>query len=317
MKTADLHADTITMMTGFETLEKNHRMVDIKSLKDADRLIQCFSAFVPTQYFPAAVRNNLSWKYYRHIVHKFNKTAERFSSDLRKIESFSDIQKCLDDGKTGIMLTIEDGGVLGGDIGKLEQAYNDGLRLITLTWNGENDIGFPNSEKTEIMNRGLKPFGYLCIEKMNELGMAIDVSHLSDGGFWAAIRHSKKPIIASHSNARSITNHRRNLTDEMIKAVAHSGGIIGLNFCGSFLTDGENVSRISDMVKHMMHIYSVGGEDVLALGSDFDGIGGKLEIKTPSDTQKLFDALLKAGLPQTALEKAAYKNVLRFFKDII
>lgn len=215
------------------------------------------------------------------------------------------------------MLTIEDGGVLGTDLNKLEQAYKDGVRLITLTWNGENGIGFPNSEKSEIMNRGLKPFGYSCIERMNELGIAIDVSHLSDGGFWSVASKSKKPIIASHSNARSVTSHRRNLTDDMMKAIAKSGGIIGLNFCGSFLTDDGNISAVSDMAKHIFHIYNTAGEDVLALGSDFDGISGKLEIKTPSDTEKLFDYLLKEGMPQTATEKLAYKNALRYFKDTL
>lgn len=317
MKTIDLHADTITKLTHFESLESNRRSVDIKSLKDADRLIQCFSAFVPTQFYPKAFKDVLTWKTYKSIAKKFNAAAGSFSSDVRKIECFSDIEACITDGKIGMMLTIEDGGVIGHDIGKLDEAYNDGVRLITLTWNGENEIGYPNSDNNAVMLRELKPFGIECIERMNELGIAIDVSHLSDGGFKSVAKHSKKPFTASHSNARAITDHRRNLTDEMIKTIAEHGGVIGLNLCGKFLTDDGNISRVRDLVRHTMHIYSVGGEDVLALGSDFDGIGGKLEIKTPSDTYKLFDALKKAGLPQSAIEKMAYKNSLRFFKDVM
>src|SRR5699024_7042079 len=114
----------------------------------------------------------------------------------------------------------------GTSLRRLHEFYDAGVRLITLTWNYENAAGYPNSRDSSVMRKGLKPFGKVLIEEMNDLGMIIDVSHLSDGGFWDVARRSKKPFIASHSNARAVTSHPRNLTDEMIRAIAEKGGVI-------------------------------------------------------------------------------------------
>ena len=142
------------------------------------------------------------------------------------------------------------------------------------------------------MAKGLKPFGFEVVERMNEIGMVIDVSHLSDGGFYDVAKHSKQPFVATHSNCRAIANESRNLTDDMIKILANKGGVMGLNLVPAFL-DASNKSRIEYMVKHIKHIKNVGGIDTVAIGADFDGMGGDFEIDNVGDMTSLFDALVK------------------------
>ena len=161
-----------------------------------------------------------------------------------------------------------------------------------------------------------KPLGIEAVQEMNRLGILVDVSHLSDAGFWDVQKYSKKPFVASHSNARSVTGHPRNLTDEMIRAVAESGGIIGLNFAPDFLGEG-GASRVSDMARHVLHIREKGGSGVLALGSDFDGIGGTLEIGGPDQFVLLWEALRKAGMSETELEGMWYGNGARVLREVL
>lgn len=229
------------------------------------------------------------------------------------------LHKANQEHKVGLFLTIEDGRSVRGRLDRLKHYYDMGVRLIGLTWNGENCFGFPNSFEGDVMSRGLKPFGKDAVCAMNDMGMLIDVSHLSDGGFWDVEKLSEKPFVASHSNARALSAHPRNLNDDQIRALAKKGGVMGLNFCPPFL--GENIgcthSQVGDMVRHITHILNVGGEDVLALGTDFDGIGGQLEISQPNQMILLWDALKKAGLSEAQLEKMAYQNVLRVIKDTL
>src|SRR5699024_2775635 len=161
---------------------------------------------------------------------------------------------------------------------------------------------------------GLKTFGKDAIEYMNHLGMIIDVSHLSDGGFYDVAKISKKPFIASHSNSRTLSPHQRNMTDEMIKILAEKGGVMGLNFAPQFLNEDISIrdSKIELMVKHLNYMKNIGGEDVIALGSDFDGIGGNLELDSSDKMYLLFDALRVDGWSERLIEKLAYKNALRF-----
>ena len=189
------------------------------------------------------------------------------------------------------------------------------MRLLTLSWNYPNEIGYPNCKK-QYQIQGLTEFGQQVVHEMNELGMIIDVSHLSDQGFYDVANLSKKPFIASHSNARAILDHGRNLTDDMIRQLAEKGGIMGINFYGSFLNpSGE--SKVDDMVAHMKHIYNIGGIDVLAIGTDFDGIECSLEIANIGEIHKLMDALMKSGFTAAEIDKIFYKNSLRVMQECL
>lgn len=185
-----------------------------------------------------------------------------------------------------------------------------------MTWNYENCIGYPNSLDNDVMRKGLKHFGFEVVERMNELGMIIDVSHLSDGGFFDVIKHTRRPVIASHSNAREITRVPRNMTDEMMHILADKGGIMGLNFHPYFLGK-DNVSKIEHMIKHIKHIKNKAGIDTVALGSDFDGIEGKLEISNIGEIKKLIIELENSGFNQDEIEKICYVNAQRIIVECL
>ncbi|MDO4650655.1 MAG: membrane dipeptidase [Eubacteriales bacterium] len=311
----DFHADTITELEVQETLELNRKMVSLGRLEEANCKVQFFSAYVNTGSYPEETRDQDAWKEYQRILGRYKDALKAHPEKLLGIRTQKDLEECFAGNKIGTVFTIEDGGVLGGSMKKLEQVHEDGVRLITLTWNHENAIAYPNSQDPEVMRKGLKPFGFDVLEAMAEKNMIVDVSHLSDGGFWDVSRHYKGVFVASHSNSRAMQNHQRNLTDEMIREIANHGGIIGLNLFGPFLA-GDEVSRVSDMVRHVKHIYRTGGEEVLAIGSDFDGIHGELEIDEPVKLHKLYQALEQEGFTSSILEKMWYQNGLRVLKQI-
>ena len=154
---------------------------------------------------------------------------------------------------------------------------------------------------------------------MNELGMIVDVSHLSDEGFYDVAAVSEKPFIASHSNARALAGCSRNLSDDMIRLLAEQGGVTGLNFAPGFLEEDfySKESRIERMTAHANYIVNCGGEEVLALGSDLDGVGGRLEIPSPDKMDLLWEGLKKAGLTERQIELAARKNAERVIGEIM
>ena len=162
----------------------------------------------------------------------------------------------------------------------------------------------------------MKPFGLEVVAKMDELGMVIDTSHLSEGGFWDVVKHSKNPFMASHSCARALCDHRRNLTDEQLKALANKGGIVGVNYENSFLRKGSEMTDVSDIIWHMKHMVNVGGIDMVALGSDFDGIGDNLKVKDYAGLPQVVDAIEKE-FGAAACDKICHGNALRIFKDVI
>ena len=226
------------------------------------------------------------------------------------------------------MLTLEEGEVVEGNPAYLRDFYRLGVRMIALTWNFENQIGCPNLTKkdgkadwTLRNDKGLTEFGIEMVREMERLGMIVDVSHLSDGGFWDIIRYTKKPFVASHSNAASVQNICRNLTDEMIRALAERGGVSGLNYCPRFVMDetGETTSdeMLERLAAHIRHMADVGGVEVCALGSDFDGISGNIALPDASYVQKLFDALKKKGFHESEIEKVFCKNVLRVYQEVL
>lgn len=314
----DLHSDTITQLHyPMEDLANNKRMVSIPDMEKGHTLIQCFSAFIPTGIYPKICHNTILWKRFQYITYKKDRLMEKHKDYLSPICSYNDIAQCISHNKIGVIYTIEDSGIYGNDIAKVNKAYNNGVRIATLTWNHENSLGYPNSTNPNIMKQGLKPFGFEVIEEMMRLGIIIDVSHLSDGGFYDVAKICKGPFIATHSNCRYITNHPRNLTDDMIKIIANHNGIIGLNFYPHFLKNdnSNNHSKIEYMIQHIKHIHKIGGLDVIAIGTDFDGIKGNLEIDTPAKMPLLFDALEKAGFSRSEIEKICLQNTLRVLKD--
>ena len=324
MKYIDLHCDTLMKMAevnGEESLLDNRiTSVDFKRMKESKAMAQFFAIFLlSNDMFKDTGREPIPDDEYILKLRKILlDEVDRNSDIISMAYNYDDLIENYNNGKMSAFLTIEDGRSVDGKLEKIEKYYNLGIRLIGLTWNYENCFGFPNSTDPNIMNKGLKDFGKESIEYMNDLGIIIDVSHLSDGGFYDVAKISKKPFIASHSNARILSNHPRNLTDDMIKLLAEQGGVAGLNFAPGFLNKDitSKESRIEFMVEHLNHMKNIGGEDILALGSDFDGISGNLEIDGSDKMPDLFKFLRKDGWTERLLEKLAYKNALRVIKEV-
>ncbi len=311
MQIIDLHCDTILHLSDNSQLKlkNNNLSVDIRNLKEGKSLAQFFALFIDLAEHPDALQRCL------RMIDVFYREIEENSTEIALVRNFEELMLQQQAGKIGAFLTIEEGGALAGRLENLRNFYRLGVRLITLTWNYANEIGYPNCQE-QFQAQGLTKFGQQVVQEMNALGMIIDVSHLSDQGFHDVLALSNKPFVASHSNARAICNHGRNLTDDMIRRLADKGGVMGINFCGEFL-GGTAVSRIDDMMIHIKHIYNVGGIEVLALGTDFDGIDNTLEIATIGEIGKLVQALRNHGFTEGEIEKIAYKNTLRVIQDCL
>ena len=329
MKVWDLHSDTLSELRYAENDRKpfdfydNPLQMDLRRMKQGDYLLQCFAVFVNL----SRDRKNPLYACLE-MVDIFNRLMEKYPEDLMQVRTPEDIRKLPDSGKIGAMLTIEEGAVCMGDVRVLRCLYRLGVRMMSLTWNYDNELGSPNDVPGDAMNvwpcspvtdKGLTETGIEFLAEMEKLHMIVDVSHLSDGGFWDVAKYAKRPFVASHSDARAVCGHVRNLTDDMIRTMGERGGLVGLNYCASFLDpcdDRDKVrSRISDMAVHARHIMNVGGSDILALGSDFDGIEGDLEIAGAQDMPKLAQGLEAAGFTIGEIEKIFHGNAMRFFEE--
>ncbi len=311
MHMIDLHCDTVMHLTDDPQirLKKNNLCVDIEKLKKSNAMAQFFALYIDLIEHPNALQRCLS------MIDIFYQEILANSTEIALARTYQELLLNQQLGKVSALLTIEEGGALQGRLENLRNFYRLGVRLVTLTWNYPNEIGYPNCEM-KYRGLGLTEFGQQVVAEMNTLGMIIDVSHLSDQGFYDVAELSKKPFVASHSNARAVQNHSRNMTDDMIRVLAEKGGVMGINFSGDFL-GGSKDSKVADMVAHIKHIYQVGGLEVIALGTDFDGIESNLEIENIGEMYKLTDELSKNGFTATAIEKIVYQNTLRVIKDCL
>lgn len=206
------------------------------------------------------------------------------------------------------ILSLEGGDIFNDGINRIEDILNFGIQAMSLTWNNDNAIGGGSNG-----NIGLSPYGKEVVEALEENGIIIDVSHLSEESFYDLIKIIKRPIFASHSNCYSLMPHKRNLTDEQIKIIASTGGTIGICFYKYFLSKSKYV-YLSDVVKHIDYICQMLGNcDHVAFGSDFDGISEfVIGLETPIDIQKIFKLLIDLGYTNTDIDKIAYRNLRGF-----
>ena len=313
----DFHCDTAMKILNGSSLNENDGMVSIAKMREGGVFCQFFAMFVRMSEYESI---DAAFRQFQKTHSSLTGELEKHSEHIALAHNAAGISANYKAGKISAILTVEEGGVLDNKPERLDELYEMGVRLITLTWNFENSLGFPRSLEPDAMSRGLKPFGLEVVERMQELGMIVDVSHLSDGGFWdvakLAAKRGKKPFVASHSNARSLCAHPRNLTDGMLKALADSGGVAGVNFYPRFL-GGEGKGAVEQIIRHIKHIHKVASLDAIAIGSDFDGFDGGNEISDCSKLGLLQDALSKAGYSDDEIEKICWKNAMRVIEEAL
>ncbi|HCA72162.1 MAG TPA: hypothetical protein DHW78_01630 [Ruminococcaceae bacterium] len=323
MRFIDLHCDTISTQVARSNkkihLRKNSGHLDLERMRESGCLAQVFAAFLPTQEAAAEVGIKVGpQELFNQIYACYQKELRMNKDILAPAYSGTDILKNERKGRMSAILSIEDCVLLNGDLHKISALYKKGVRIMTLTWNYENSLGYPSSPIPADMERRLKPFGKAAVQKMQELGILVDVSHLSDGGFQDVAELSRKshmPFAATHSCARSLCPHPRNLTDGMLKTIGETGSVCGINFSAHFLNGmTQNYTKIDDIVQCARYMRNKAGIDSLALGSDFDGINSTLEFGDCAGLPRLADALAMY-FPAEEVEKICWKNALRVLTE--
>ena len=230
----------------------------------------------------------------------------RYPERIRHCRTARDAEDAWRAGKAAAFLSVEGAEMLDCDIAKLDIAADWSVRALNLTWNFANELSGSNAERPE---QGLSTRGREFLRAMEERGILPDVSHLSDAGTWDVLRWARGPVIASHSNARALCPHRRNLTDDMFRAIRDSGGVVGLNLYRPFVGPA---GTMEELVAHVEHFLELGGEKALCLGGDLDGCGTLAAgMQGVQDMPRLWQALAARGYPQTLLEDLFWNNLRR------
>lgn len=324
MKFIDMHCDTLMVLL-FNDKEKMdlydspYTMVDLKRMRQGGQMAQFFAAFLPAEstYAHFGIEPLDDDVYIRTLHDALIRNVEEHSDIIAMAYTADEIEKNDREGKMSAVFTIEDGRSVSGSLEKLKMYHDMGVRAIALTWNFKNCFGSPNSTDPVIMAEGLTDFGKDAVRYMQELGILVDVSHLSEGGFWDVADIVTKPFIASHSNSKKLSGHQRNLTDDQLRKLAECGGVTGINFAPQFLNSDltRKDSTAELMAVHARHIVDTAGIDVLGLGSDLDGIRGDLEVGSSDKFGLIEDALKRHGFTSDEIEKIFWKNALRVMKD--
>ncbi len=309
MKIIDLHCDSIYKFfeLGEEySFKQNNGHLSENALVKGGYLAQCFAIYTPFNFY-----GEDAYSYFKSQYEIFSNMLKK-SMILRKAQSGKEIESNKIKNKISAILTIENAEFLNGKLERVSEIENMGVKFLGLIHNHENCIGFPHSKNGENHNIPLKKFGREVVDILNDHSIFIDVSHLNFGGFIEVAKLSKKPFIASHSACYSLKEHSRNLTDEQIKIIAESGGIVGIPFYSKFL-NGTDETKLEDIIYHLEYLIKVGGQEVVALGSDFDGIDCQLFLKNGSEMQILANAIVK-NFGFSLAEKICYKNAMRIIE---
>ena len=314
MRIIDMHCDTL--IEGWRKPERSFydgdTSITLKLLKENGSLLQFFAMYLSRN----EMKTMDSYDILKGIYGYYQTQMEKYSDIIRPVYSAQEVLENEEKGLLSSLLTVEDGVFIDGKIERVQEVYDMGVRLITLMWNFENSVGFPCSDDPEAHLKGLKPFGIEVVEKMNELGMIIDVSHMSEGGFYDVAKHSKKPFVASHSCARALCNHRRNLTDDQLRTIGNAGGIAGVNFECSFLKEGSNRATYDQIIEHLLYMKDKAGIDSVGFGSDFDGIDDNGELVNYSGFTTLLERM-EGKFTYDEIDKICRENALRVIKDVI
>ncbi len=335
-----------------ETKPEDDFQIDLMKLKKGGSLLQNFALYVDlklpvdfdgTEEDSALIRktnqDNIKymdpWYQTMEMAKVYHAEMAANADLIREARTYEDIMRNKKEGLMSAVLTVEEGGAIQGNIDRLQSLYDEGVRMMTLTWNFENELAYPNEADPRYdedfsyyfrfqprTDNGLKAKGFEAVHEMERLGILPDVSHLSDAGFYDLAKTIKGPFVASHSNVRALAGCNRNMTDDMIKITGNHGGVIGLNFCPAFLeeasVEADCHSTVELLAKHAKHMMNIGGSEVVGLGSDFDGLGPEvLEIQDASQMQKLVDGFEKAGLKPAEIEAICYENVLKVYKEVL
>lgn len=286
-----------------------------------------FAMFTPSQ-FPkrdaefrfddpanfAAVDQSIALNFTLAMFARLRRLSRELPDDLAICSDAADIRAAMATGKIAMLPHIEGAACIDANFNALEVLHAAGLRSLGLVWSRPNAYGDGAPMQAQPVlepGQGLTPAGFDLVRECNRIGVLVDVSHLTEAGFWDVAKTTSSPLIATHSNAHALSPSARNLTDKQLTAVADSGGIVGLNFHVGFLRKDctENPDTpILQMIRHLDHMLGILGEDGVALGSDFDGCVIPQELGDASGLPKLIAAMRQAGYGEGLIAKICHQN---------
>jgi membrane dipeptidase len=305
MKLIDLHCDTLyKSVVNNIPLDDKAMEVDLNQT-DFTNILQCFAIWLP---------DDLSGEKAKNLFFKAATClkAECDRCKINLLSSFSSLEDAFINNQRSAFFTVENGKALNSKIENVKKFAELGVKMMTLTWNMHNEIG----DGAGVENpKGITDFGKNVISAMEENNIVVDISHASDELFYDVAELATKPFVASHSNSRKITAHKRNLTDEQFKIICDNGGIVGLNFHNAFLNNTPEKANMYDIIKHTEHFLSLGGENVISIGSDFDGGTLPYDISGSRSLSKIYELFLQHNYQESLVDKIFFKNSLKFFEN--
>jgi len=298
---------------------------DLRRMRAGGVDAQFFSIFPNPSYMPHSKQRALD------MIAALEEQVRRHPGDLELARSADDVRRIAAAGRIAALMGVEGGHAIENDLGNLHEFYDRGVRYMTLTWNNTND--WADSSRDVARHNGLSDFGRQVVAEMNRIGMIVDVSHVSDKTFWDVIETTGAPVMASHSAARALADHPRNMTDEMLRAVGRNGGVVMVNF-GDIFVDPEKVgydkdlaylvrhlgwrlTPLSVLIDHIDHVARVAGIDHVGLGSDFDGVPFfPAGVEDVSGYPNITVELLRRGYSDDDVRKILGENALRVLGEV-
>lgn len=306
----DLHCDTALALLGENmrqcgSLLKNNGHIDLVRAGSLAGYAQCFACFTTPLYDEKISAVELFERELATVMREIDKNQDRICLAY----TAADIERNQKAGKASAVLTVEGPAGFGFDPSLLADLYQVGFRMTTLGWNEKNVLAGSHATGGE-----LTPLGREYVNEAQRLGMIVDVSHISDEAFWDIMDISKAPVIASHSNSRSVFNHSRNITDDMFRAICQSGGAVGMNLYADFIGDDSGLDTLCRHIFHFLELDPTGKH--IALGGDLDGCDTLCsEINGIEDYPKLSDKLLSLGISDSIVRNIFWNNALEVFRS--
>ena len=309
----DLHCDTALKLLNGQNINNSTNQFTLDNALKYDKYIQLFAMYIEPEYVI-----NGEYDLCLRLIDCVKKEVNNNDKYMKIITTKDELEIYFsnENRSLGIILTVEDASCLESKIENVKKLFDNGIRVIGLTWNENNNVASGASCIGE-EDYGLSEFGIEVIKKMNDLNIIIDVSHLSEKSFYDVMKITNKPVIASHSCCKSLCNHRRNLTDDQIKLISSSGGIIGVNFYKEFLNEDIDKVYIECLVKHIRHIYNVGGKECICIGSDYDGMGKDKTVIGLEDNSKLVNLIFylkEDNFTDEEIDRIMWRNQFEFLK---
>ncbi len=305
MQLFDLHCDTLYKSVT-QNIPLDDKKMDVQPFCfNNGNVMQCYAIWLPDDYSEEQAEQI------------FFKSSKILKSECKRMgialaDKNDDLKDLFFNNKNSAVFTVENASALNCKLENIERFANLGVRIMTLTWNGRNSVGDGADVDNPI---GLTEFGKKAVAEMEKHNIVVDISHASDKLFYDVAEIAKRPFIATHSNSRSVTSQRRNLTDEQFEIINNAGGIVGLNFYKGFLADESEEANMYDILRHTENFLSLGGKNTVCIGSDFDGCDLPNDIHGSISMGKIYEMFLKHNYKESLIKKIFYENALKFFEN--